>query len=50
MKFQGRNVSLISLIERLRNLNITTFQIEDFLENVNNHKHLKTHRVKAGVT
>ena len=43
MKFQGRNVSLISLIERLRNLNITTFQIKDFLENVIKHKHSRTH-------
>ena len=43
VKFQGRNVSLTSLIERLRNLNITPFQTEDFLKNVNNHKHLRTH-------
>lgn len=42
MKFQGRNVSLTSLVQRLHNLNITPFQIEDFLKNVNNHRHLRT--------
>ena len=42
MKFQGRNVSLISLVQRLHNLNITPFHIEEILKNVNNHKHLRT--------
>ena len=41
MKFQGRNVSLTSLVQRLHNLNITPFQIEEILKNVN-HKHLRT--------